>query len=106
MLLARCLANLNSTNLIPDLLIKEKNIKPQSSLGSKDRKKNVNLAYIFNKKYENLIKGKTILLVDDVITTGATVNYCSKILINAKAKDVQISVIGKTIFEYNKKINL
>lgn len=99
LLLAKCLSKLSSINLIPDLLLKVKNTKPQSSLNKKDRRKNVISAYVFNKEYKKLINGKTILLIDDVITTGATINYCSKLLLNANAKDVQISAIGKTIFK-------
>lgn len=51
-----------------------------------------NVYEIINK---NNIKEKKILLVDDIYTTGSTVNECSKMLIEAGAKLVDIFTIAK-----------
>ena len=65
-------------------LIKRKNFtKTQTKLNKDQRKKNVSLAFAINTKYD--IKGKNILLVDDVFTTGATAN---SIVIALKEKQV------------------
>jgi len=53
-----------------------------------------------NKKYRNSIKDKTILLIDDVATTGATINNCAKALKKAGAKKVVVLTIAKTVFDY------
>lgn len=50
----------------------------QTKLNLKERKKNIEGAFRLNKSAE--IIGKNILLVDDVITTGATINECAKVL--------------------------
>lgn len=63
---------------IYDLLLKIRLTKTQTSLTRDMRIDNVKNSVILNKKYN--IKGKKILLVDDVHTTGATANYCARIL--------------------------
>lgn len=61
--------------------------KPQHMLRSaKHRPDNVKGIYSFRSKQD--IKGKNILLVDDIITTGSTVNECAKVLKKAGAKEV------------------
>ncbi len=42
------------------------------------------------------IKGKEILLIDDVFTTGSTVNECSRILRQAGAKKIYVATIART----------
>jgi predicted amidophosphoribosyltransferase len=42
------------------------------------------------------VKGRSILLVDDVFTTGATVNECSKVLLNGGARRVDVLTLART----------
>lgn len=86
-------AKMMKLNYKENILIKIKNNIPQSKLGKVERNKNVENVY-FLKKKEKIIN-KKILLVDDIFTTGSTVNECAKILINAKAKEVDILTIAK-----------
>lgn len=79
---------------MPDLLIKSKWTKPQTSLSRKQRKENLVGSLHINKKYD--VKNKVILLVDDVRTTGVTSNTCSLILKKAGAKSVKLLTIGLT----------
>ncbi len=58
---------------------------PQATLGQEDRK--VNIKNIFEAD-AGLIRGKKILLVDDVYTTGATMNECARVLKNGGAREV------------------
>ena len=58
----------------------------QTTLNQQQRQENI--AEAFKAKHKNIIKGKTLLLVDDVITTGATISECGKVLLNAGAKKI------------------
>lgn len=60
-----------------------KHTQTQTQLTSDERKKNMEDAFIVNTSNAVLLKGKTCVLIDDVITTGATINSCAKELTNA-----------------------
>lgn len=93
-LLAQEIAN-NFTNIkcIKDVLLKRINNKPQSTKNSYERKTNVIGAYYL--KNEEKIKNKKVLLLDDIYTTGSTVNECCKILIQADVKCIDILTVAK-----------
>ncbi len=76
------------THIETDLynLIKVRHTKPQAQMHGHARLKNIKNAYQI--KYPKRIKGKRILLIDDVMTTGATLTECAKTLIKAGAKSV------------------
>lgn len=75
------------------VLIKTKNIIAQSSLNKKQRENNIKDVYQI-KSVEKVIN-KKILLLDDIYTTGSTVNECAKILKEARCKEVGIITIAK-----------
>lgn len=66
--------------LVSDLLIRTKNTPPQSSLAHELRIKNVRNAFIIHPDMLDSVAGKHIGIVDDVLTTGATVNELAKLL--------------------------
>lgn len=80
------MAKILAKKSLNNVLIKSKNNKRQSELHERDRKSNVLGAY--KVKNEKLVQGKVILLVDDVCTTGSTLNECAKTLKKAGAKKV------------------
>ncbi|MEA3471411.1 MAG: ComF family protein [Thermodesulfobacteriota bacterium] len=67
--------------------------KPQVNLGKSERIKNVKGAFMVRQKER--IAGERILLVDDVYTTGSTVNECARVLIEAKASTVAVLTLAK-----------
>lgn len=79
--------------VIPDLLIKKRITKNQVGLNRKQRVKNLLGSFELNKIFN--VKNKIILLVDDVITTGATSSECSAVLKKAKATKVKLVTIAK-----------
>ena len=81
-----------------ELLEKKKENKVQSSLSEKDRIKNVKNIFCFkdNSIKNNSIKGKNIILVDDILTTGATVRASSKILKENEAEEICVFTVAKT----------
>lgn len=69
-----------------------RNTKHQAFLEREDRKKNIKGAFIVRKPEQ--IKGKRVLLLDDVMTTGSTLAECAKILTKAGAV-VDVAVIAR-----------
>ncbi len=82
-----------------DVLIKIKKTKKQHDLFASERYKNVEGAFGIENK--NAIIGKTILLIDDVFTTGSTMNCCAKTLLEAGAKEIICLVAAKTRYIVN-----
>lgn len=79
-----------------DILVKVKDTKPQFSLKYDLRMKNLKDSLAIGQNWVGKIKGKKILLIDDVMTTGATANACSKILLENGCQFVNVCVIAKT----------
>lgn len=69
------------------LLIRVRDTKPQTEIESKKERRE-NVAHAFALARPVSLKGKTILLVDDVYTTGATMAECARVLRRAGAKEV------------------
>ena len=68
---------------------------PQVELGGKDRKENVVGAFsVYNRK---IIEGKEIILVDDVYTSGSTVNECARTLKKNGAEKVHVVTIARMV---------
>ena len=87
----------NKTNLkILNLLIKIKETPAQAGLNKEERIKNLKGSFEFDKEHREAVKDKNILLIDDVFTTGSTVNECAKLLKNAGASGVFVLTIAKT----------
>ncbi len=84
---------------VPDLLIKVKNTVSQTNFDRKQRQINLREAFIINPKYKNQIIAKNILLIDDVITTCSTANYCSKVLKDNNCNEIRIVTIAKTLLQ-------
>ena len=80
-----------------DVIIKTKNIKPQSTKNLKDRIQDV--IGIYEIKNKEKIIGKNIIIFDDIYTTGSTANECKKILLEAGANNVGILALAKDYIE-------
>jgi len=75
-----------------DILIKHKNTGSQTRKGRFDRSQNLRDA--FSIKNLQLLSNAHVLLVDDVITTGATLEACALLLLEESAKSISIAAIG------------
>ncbi len=69
---------------------------PQAQMPWKERQKNVRGAYAVNKKHTDRLKDKRIAIIDDVMTTGATLNEIANVLRKSGAKHLQAWVIART----------
>lgn len=93
LLIAKEISQQTNLDLVNNCLIKTKNIIEQSKLNKEEREKNIQGVYkLENKK---LIENKKILLIDDIYTTGSTVNECSKILTQGQPNKIGILVLAK-----------
>ena len=68
--------------------------QPQTQLTSEERRKNVRRA--FGIVEHATLKGRAVLLIDDVATTGSTLNECARALKKAGVKEVYGLVLART----------
>jgi ComF family protein len=92
-LLAKHLSVLLKKPYADKILFRKKITKPQFGLSKKEREKNINNAFIAIKS--GLIENKTVLLIDDIFTTGTTVSACSAVLKKAGAAQVFVLSIAR-----------
>lgn len=96
-LIAKFISKNIGITLLKNVIKKVQNTKPQSLLSASSRRQNVSNAYkIMDTKR---IANKTILLIDDIYTTGATVNECSKVLKESGVKKIIVATIAKSTAE-------
>ncbi len=100
-LLSKQLSKLLGIKLETDVLIKVRHTPPQTTLNYFERQKN--LFGSFAVENQEKIIGKNVLLVDDVLTTGATINHCSEVLKLSKAKRVFVLTLARTQSELVQK---
>lgn len=96
-LLAYGLARETGVVCVPNVLKRVQYTKPQMRLDRATRLKNVARAFAVPEGAQ--LAGKVIVLVDDVVTTGATVNACAKALKKAGAKEVRVIALARTVKE-------
>lgn len=84
--LANRLAKITQAPVISNNLVKIKATQPQTELSAKERAENVK--NVFSVKDPAEFKGKKVFLIDDVYTTGSTMEECASVLRKAKAKEV------------------
>ncbi len=89
-----------------DALIRVRNTTSSRGKDKYSRTSNLENAFAVNKEYEKHDKlyGKTVLLVDDIYTTGATADACAKELLRAGVNEVHVAVIA-TGSNYNSGSN-
>ena len=90
-LIAEIISNILQIKIQNKILFKTKNILPQSTLNKEQRKNNIKGA--FKAKNIEKIKNKKILLIDDIYTTGSTLNECSRTLVKNGIKKENIGVL-------------
>ncbi|MGI6752014.1 MAG: ComF family protein [Anaerovoracaceae bacterium] len=87
-LLGSHLAGYLQKTYIKNILVRKVNTPPMSHLSPEERRSNVKNVFEVDEKKKHRVYGKNILLVDDVFTTGSTVDECSKVLMEAGATGV------------------
>lgn len=91
LLLAKSLSDNNKVPLIMDGLLKKTDTPAQIGLSKTERGLNLKGSFTTERNFS----GMRLLLVDDVMTTGSTANECSKVLLRAGAKEVQVLTLAR-----------
>lgn len=97
-LLAHALAKKTDKKVLVNAIIRTKYTKAQVGFSRIARFQNISGAFKVNPKYHDILKDKKILLIDDVITTGATAEECAKVLLKKKVARVEILTLAKTLY--------
>ena len=95
LLLARGLARRRSLALAPRLLVRARPTEEHAGLGAEARRRNVRDA--FRIRSGPPLAGRSMVLVDDVLTTGATADACARALLAAGAGRVDVYTVGRTV---------
>lgn len=78
------------------LLNKSRNVRPQSSLRSADARR-ANVSGCYTVPTTSRAEGKRLLLIDDIVTTGATLSECARMLMLAGAAEVTAATVASAI---------
>ncbi len=92
-ILARELGRQCGLEVCRDVLKKNRDALPQTSLSGAERRANLREAFSVNQKRR--VTGKTLILVDDVFTTGTTVEECARTLLRAGADEVRAVTLAQ-----------
>jgi len=96
-LLAGELARLSGGRLIPDLLRRTRWTPSQAGRNADERRTNVRRAFGVMARYQDRLAGRRVLLVDDVFTTGATVEAAAGTLLKAGASAVDVVALARVV---------
>lgn len=80
-----------------DILTRIRHTPFQGRLSSVARHQNVNNVFRVQPSWQNKIKGKTVTLVDDVVASGATINSCVKVLLEAGVGHVNVLTLARVV---------
>jgi ComF family protein len=92
-LLAVALARRLRIDLAAEALVRRTNTCPQTGLSAAQRRRNVRGAFFVRRRAR--IDGRQIVLIDDVVTTGATAHECARVLRAAGASEVRLLTVAR-----------
>ncbi|MBI3445281.1 MAG: ComF family protein [Magnetospirillum sp.] len=81
----------------PEALIRVRRTPPQGHLGHDARQRNVAGAFRLNDGPKARLAGKRVVLVDDVLTSGATIGECARVLKRGGAASVDVLTLGRVV---------
>ncbi len=96
-LLGRSLARISVPDFNPDSLVRERATQTQGGKSASGRRRNVQGAFAIREGHKNRLAGAHIVLIDDVMTTGATLESCARTLKRAGAKRVDALVLARVV---------
>jgi ComF family protein len=97
--LAQELSQISGRLCLPDALLRPRCTVPQKGLSRHERSQNVRGAFSLNPRHAEKIKGRNIMIVDDVFTSGATLNECARTLKQAGVENVFVLTLARATRE-------
>ena len=98
-LLAKTISAQSGVPVALDILYRRKATHSQIGMTRAQRQDNVNHAFAILPEFKSRVLNKRIVLVDDVLTSGATANAASRVLLRAGAADVRVLVFARVARE-------
>lgn len=98
-LMAHALSRLCLKPVYPDALLRTRATPPQGHLTPRERDENVRGVFAPSARREGTIAGKRLVLIDDVYTSGATVKACTRALLKAGARAVDVLTLARVVRE-------
>jgi ComF family protein len=96
-LLAQAAATAAGAVCVPDLLERIRRTPSQGDKGPAARRRNERRAFRLAKRHAGRIGGQRVVLVDDVLTTGATVSECARVLTDEGATAVDVLTLARVV---------
>jgi ComF family protein len=96
-LIGNALARLTDAESVPDLLVRHRRTPSQGHLSRAERHRNVAGAFSVRPSRLARLRGRRVVLVDDVLTTGATVDACAAVLRRAGAASVDVLALARVV---------
>jgi ComF family protein len=96
-LIANRLARISKVPFLREVLERTRSVPPQVGLPREERERNVRGAFGANRRRADRIAGGRVLIVDDVLTTGATLNDCARALTKAGAREFAALTLARTL---------
>lgn len=96
-LLANALAARSGRTAVPDLLLRRRATPPQGRLSAAARRRNLAGAFAVHPRWQGSLAGRRVLLIDDVLTSGATVEEAARVLRRAGASAVDVLTLARVV---------
>jgi len=96
-MLARAISARANVPVADDVLVRTRATPPQVGLARKERARNVQGAFAVEKSARIRVKGRNLIVIDDVLTSGATADACARVLRRAGAARVDVLVLARVV---------
>jgi ComF family protein len=102
--LAQMIGKAANIPVLPDSLLRVRQTEQQVGLSKSERARNVQGAFKVPPEKKSALQGRRVVLVDDVLTSGATVDACARALLRGRAASVDVLVFARVVDSFKPPI--